>query len=272
MNGDGQDPCVGADDSKQFWVPQGAEVYNFGDTIPFSWDAGNTPYYDATGDDSTTAMVQLELEWTVGLQTISLIIMNESKFTFGLTGNWIYHDKCKNSQMTYNWFIPTTQGIPNDTSVTVSAVNISGSSQIVMASSQPFVIQSVMSSLPAASTSRTTVSPTSTQPIQTTGTAIPLSPGLTTGGKIGLSVAIPIGSILLALMGWAILRRRHERRHGMAIVSTPAQSDKPEVEGPLTRQAELSGDGLKKIIDGDKSQPQMLFSELEECREPQELE
>ncbi|KAJ2988460.1 hypothetical protein NUW58_g3966 [Xylaria curta] len=257
--GGGSPPCWMENYSRQFFVPKGADVYHYSDTIPLSWYAGKIPTNIKGAPLVVPVTLSLQSE-TDGESAAAQTIINKTSFAYGAAPgvhgiNWGYIDPCNNTKMTYNWTIPITQTIGNNVKYTLYARNMTNtSSPYIMASSQPFLIQAAVAD-PSPSTSiesSSTSPPTNLLPTGPTSadvTSTPI-PGLAPEAKIGIGVSVPIGVIALGLIGWWAWRRHLKPHHPNIAMAGPGHYNTPEPDAvPQKHLAEIGGDDIVEADD-----------------------
>ena len=134
-------------------------------------------------------------------------------FRFEPHPQWAPIDVCDNTQMSYDWTVPNVFATSSVTKYTMYAKNASESPPSVIAKSDVFSIQLKPSNSSSSSATPMSTSTSSTPPPTSTDATAPepWSPGLSTGGKVGIGVGVPAGAALLALTAWFFWGRRRTR-------------------------------------------------------------
>ena len=155
--------------------------------------------------------------------------------------------------MTYEWTIPANQFADTNSKYFFTATNISDpTGPFVIASSQAFLILPEAADLSSSSSSfsstTTAKKPSSTSALtiasSTTSSVLTSQRGMPAGGKIALGVSVPIGGIVLGLIGlWAWRRRLRADSKQCSTQGPDSSSEKPP--------AEIGGGDIVEADNGD---------------------
>ncbi|GAP92499.1 hypothetical protein SAMD00023353_8100060 [Rosellinia necatrix] len=270
--GGGLPACLEENLGGGFFVPQGAAIYHVGDTIPFSWYGGAI----IPTADTRDITIELALDWKIGVKYFSETIVNGTNITYeqepGAHGeSWDVIPVCNITQFSYNWTIPTSFNTTTDGRYTAYARNVTGDDLWNMAMSQPFVIQPAVRSPSMTPTSTMSTAPTSPMSTLPTG-SIPAptqSGGLGLASKIGIGVGVPIGGVLIGLVGWWAGRHRKGGHRNVAVA--PAERwEKPELHACSKPRAELGSANIAEMdARGRGCGPDHL--NLDQQQKPQEM-